>query len=207
MKACMLRILTLVLIAPCLLLSSCGSKKSTSAYPDYTGRGTVPTRVEEVTDECKEMALNAPASELRASGSAISSNRDFGTHQAVLYAKAALVAQIESLTLNVMKAYRSDTRSNGKMTNEEVVKQDVGAMSEQTIENCKVICSKVYRLSDGTYECNVCVSIPARDVEQAIGATVLTDDERLKVEFNAEQFRNSYADELKAFREKQMNNR
>lgn len=193
------------------LIESCGSKKVVEAsYPEYTGAGnTGPktvTRVEEDIDDCEQMALDAPAGELRAYASATDEDRDFARQQAILFAKAELASQIEALTLNVMKAYRAKIKSNGRSSSEADIKQDVGSMSEQTINNCKVICSKRYRLSNGTYECAVCISVPSADVEKVVGATVLSDDERLKVEFHAEQFRNSYADELRAFREKQKNN-
>lgn len=200
----------MILLLP--ILESCGSKKVVAAsYPEYTGAGnTGPktvTRIEEETDECEEMALNAPANEFRAYASAVDEDRDFARQQAILFAKAELVSQIESVTLNVMRTYRAKVKANGKSTSEADIKQDVGSMAEQTLNNCKVICSKRYRLSNGTYECAVCISCPSAEVEKIAGATVLTDDERMNVEFHAEQFRNSYSDELKAFRERQQQNR
>lgn len=192
------------------LFSSCGSGKSAAAkYPDYTGpvANAGSQRVEELTDECNEMEKNAPENEMRASSSAISANRDFGMQQAELFARGILAARIEALTMNVMKGYRGQIGANEKVTNEEDIKQDVAMFSEQTLRNCKVVCSKVYRLANGKYECLVCLSVPMGEVEKVVGATVLSDDERMKVEFNAKVFRNSYTDELKAFREKQLENR
>ncbi len=73
-------------------------------------------------------------------------------------------------------------------------------MSELVIENCRIVCSDFYRLSDGTYECVVCVSIPATKAEAISGAAAMNEDERAKVEFHEEQFRKSYRDELEEFR-------
>lgn len=192
-------------------LSSCGSSRKVpvASYPDYTGAGNTGTRmvtkVEEQIDECEQMAIDAPASELRAYASAVDEDRDFARQQAVLFAKAEMASQIESLTLSVMKGYRAKVKSNGRTASESDIKQDVGTMAEQTLENCRIICSKRYRLGDGTYECAVCISVPSEEVEKVIGATVLSDDERQNVEFNAEQFRRSYADELRAMRQSRQN--
>lgn len=207
--------LVTAIAAVCLLASAtaCGSSKKvpTASYPEYTGTGNtgtrVVTKVEEEIDECEQEALNAPASEWRAYASAIDEDRDFARQQAVIFAKAEMASQIESLTLNVMKAYRGKVKANGRSTSEADIKQDVGSMAEQNLTNCRIICSKRYRLGDGTYECAVCISMPSDEVEKVVGATVLGDDERQQVEFNAQQFRSSYADELKAFRERQKEGR
>lgn len=198
----------MILMVPA--LCSCGAKKvQTASYPEYTGAGNTGThtvtKVEEQLDECELMALEAPAGEWRAYGSAVDEDRDFARHQALLFAKAEMVSRMEALTLNVMKAYRGKVKSNGRAASEADIKQDVGSLSERVVENCAILCSKRYRLSDGTYECAVCIGIPTTDVEKITGAAVLSEDERQKVEFNAEQFRNSYAEELKAFRERQKN--
>lgn len=205
-----------ILLAGALLLSanlvSCSSSKQpVASYPDYTGAGNTGTRmvnkVEDKLDECEQESLNAPADEWRAYGSAVDEDRDFARQQAVLFAKANLIDQMQSLTLSVSKAYRGRVKANGLAASEADIKQDVGSMAEQMLENCRIICSKRYVLSDGTYECVVCISVPAKNVEMVAGNAVLNDDARMKVEFNAKQFRDTYADELAKFRQNQANNR
>lgn len=195
--------LTLSLITP-----SCSSKKVAKAsYPEYTSKGNTGTRtvtkVKEELDECEQESLNAPANELRAYASAVDEDRDFARQQAVLFAKANLVDQIESLVLNVMKGYRAKIKYNGKASSEANIRQDAGSMAERVVENCKIICSNRYRMSDGTYECSVCISIPNDIAETVAGATALNDDERLGVEFREQEFRNSYREELERFRQMQ----
>lgn len=187
---------------------SCGSKKmAVASYPEYTGAGNTGTRnvqkVKEEIDECEEQSMNAPASEMRAYASAISENRDFARQKAAAFARGDLASQIQALTLAVMKGYRADIKYNGKLSNEEDVKQDVGQMSEQMISNSRIICSNRYRLSDGTYECSVCISVPIQQVEMVAKAAVISDDERLGVEFREERFRNSYSQQYEDFRKRQ----
>ena len=171
-----------------------------------TGPRTV-GKVKEDLDECEIESLNEPTNEFRSYGSAIDEDRDFARHQAVLFAKASLADRIESIVLNVIKGYRNKIQVNGKVANEADIKQDVGSMAEQVIANCRIICSNRYRLSDGTYECSGCISIPALAAEKIAGAATINDDERMGVEFREQQFRESYREELERFRQQQKERR
>lgn len=62
-------------------------------------------------------------------------------------------------------------------------------------------------MSDGTYECAVCISVPSDNAEKISGAIALSDDERLNVEFHEQEFRNSYREELERFRQMQKENK
>ncbi len=203
MKKC---IYFLVLIFSVLTITSCGSsKKATIAsYPEYTGIGNTGTKkvtkTKEDIDECEQMALQAPSGEMRAYASAIDEDRDFARQQAVLFAKGQMVSNIQSLVLNVMKGYRAKTKKDGLSTSSADIKQDVNMMAERVVEGCRILCSNRYALSDGTYECAVCIAIGSPDVEKVAGATVLSQDEKLGVEFEAQKFRDSYKEELERFR-------
>lgn len=193
MKKILLVIIT-ALILPCVSIS-CAAKKKVK------NTSNIPTRVQkEERDECQKETDNEPSDEFRAYGSGISTTRDFARHKATLFAKAELVARLNSQMLNVMKAYRNDLGLGEKSLNENDIKQDIGMMSEQEVENCRIICSDIYRLSDGTYECVVCVSIPASKAEAISGAAAINEDERTQVEFHEDQFRKSYREELEEFR-------
>lgn len=178
---------------------SCAAKKKAKTQ-EYSNSG-VPTRVQkEERDECLIEAQNEPKDEIRAYGSGISTTRDFARHKATMFAKGELVSRLSTTVLNVMKGYRNDLGLGEKSINEDDVKQDIGLMSEREVENCRIICSDVYRLSDGKYECVVCVSIPASKAEAISGAAAMNEDERTQVEFHEEQFRKSYREELEEFR-------
>lgn len=193
MKKILLVIIT-ALMLPCVSIS-CAAKKKVK------NTSNIPTRVQkEERDECQKEADNEPSDEFRAYGSGISNTRDFARHKATLFAKAELVARLNSQMLNVMKAYRNDLGLGEKSLNENDIKEDIGMMSEQEVENCRIICSDIYRLSDGTFECVVCVSIPAAKAEVISGAAAINEDERTQVEFHEDQFRKSYREELEEFR-------
>ena len=194
-----------------IMLSSCGSSKkvATASYPEYTGVGNTGTKkvtkVKDEIDECEEKSLQASSGELRAYGSAIDEDRDFARQQAVLFAKGQMVSDIEALVLNVMKGYRGKTKKDGVSTSSSDIKQDVGLMAEGIVNDCRIICSNRYALSDGTYECSVCIAVGTPDVEKIAGAATLSEDEKLGVEFEAQKFRDSYKEELEKFRQQKAN--
>lgn len=188
------------------LFTSCGGSKkaAVASYPEYTGEGNTGTKkvkkVKEELDECEEQAMEAQSGELRSYGSAIDEDRDFARQQAVLFAKGQMVSDIEALVLNVMKGYRGKTKKDGVSTSSSDIKQDVQLMAERLVEGCRIICSNRYALSDGTYECSVCIAVGTPDVEKVAGAATLSDDEKRGVEFEAQKFRDSYKEELEKFR-------
>ena len=201
-----LLILLAAMLMPCMSVSCAAKKKAKNDYPQYTSQNgkQKATRVQkEEIDECEEASMDEPASEFRAYASAVDEDRDFARQQAILFAKAALADRLESMVLNVMKGYRNTLQTANKKWSESDIKQDVGSMAERVLENCKVVCSNRYKMSDGSYECSVCVSIPANMAETVAGAAALNDDERMGVEFREEQFRNSYREELENFRKMQ----
>ncbi|MFR1235966.1 MAG: hypothetical protein ACLSC9_06475 [Barnesiella sp.] len=196
----------LLIFSVSVLFPSCGGSKkvAVASYPEYTGEGNTGskrvTKVKEMIDECEKLSLEAPSGELRAYASAIDEDRDFARQQAVLYAKAQVVSDVEQLVLNVMKGYRAKTKKNGVSSSTSDTRQDIGGMAEMLVEGSRIICSNRYALSDGTYECSVCVAIDNPAVEKMAGAAVLSDDEKLGVEFEAQKFRDSYKEELEKYR-------
>lgn len=205
----MLSVVLALAVVSGLTFASCSKKVNVATYPEYTKAGNTGVKavqkVKEEIDECEQMEIDCPTSEMRAYASAVDEDRDFARQQAVLFAKASLASQIESLVLNVQRAYRGTVKGNGKRSSEADIKQDVGSMAEHTLNNSRVICSNRYRLSDGTYECSVCISIPSGEVEKIAGVAMLNDDERMQIEFNAERFRDSYREELERYRAEQKN--
>lgn len=163
---------------------SCGSskvQKVSSTQDSYNGRG-----VEDVLDECEQQSLDCPSDEIRAYASAVSEDRDFARQKALLLAKGVLSNNIKAIVSNVMDAVRKDRTYGGKTIHEGEFYQKVISQSENTISNCQIICSKRYRLSNGTYECTVCVSIPAEPIKEIITTdlqTTFSMDKEQSIEF------------------------
>lgn len=163
--------------------NSCGSSKVQKlSYPSYTSDGnTGPRSVSKSKierDECENESYAAPAGELRAYASAISENREFARQKAILLAKGALVTNIEAIVSNVMEGISQDKTINGVASHEEDFRRSVKTKSESTISNCKIICSNIYQMSDGTYESTVCISVPTEPIQKILVAdmAIVTPD-------------------------------
>ena len=131
---------------------------------------------------------------------AIDYDRDFARQSAVANARAQMASDIQALVTNVFKNYRATTTKNNVSTSEADRQQDIISIAEEVISRTTITCSKRYRLSDGRYECAVCVSMvqsASEDIEKA----VLSEDAKLGVRFDAEQFRKSYQEELERYRQ------
>lgn len=175
MKAIKLFALSCMAFAIAATCNSCGSSKVQKlSYPSYTSEGnTGPRNVSRTKierEECENEAYNAPDGELRAYASAISESRDFARQKAILLAKGSLTSNIEALVSSVAESVTNDVTSNGTASHKEDFTQAVMAKSERTIRNCKIVCSNIYQMSDGTYESTVCISIPTEPIKTLIKA-------------------------------------
>lgn len=201
-----LSVITLLLFGS-LAFTSCGSKQAaTNPYPNYTARAAPATpatsqsqRVEEEIDDCEKESMKMEGGLLRAYGSAIDYDKDFARQIAATNARAQMASDIKALITNVMKNYRSTTRQNNASTSSADVQQDITSIAEETITRTSVICSKRYKLADGRYECSICIGM-VKPIEEEVGGLVLSEDKKLGVQFDAEQFRKAYQEELERYR-------
>lgn len=202
-----------LLLSGSLAFTSCRSKQVVAyPYPNYTApttpaAPTTPTtpatsqsqRVEEEIDECEKESMKMEGELLRAYGSAIDYDKDFARQIAATNARAQMASDIKALITNVMKNYRGTTRQNAASTSSADVQQDITSIADEVITRTSIICSKRYRLADGRYECTVCVSM-VKPIEEEVGGLILSEDKKLGVQFNAEQYRKAYQDELARYR-------
>lgn len=150
--------------------------------------------------ECMKESLKPKKDEFRAYGSGISPNRAMATKKATMAARAELAAQIENLTRDVADSYVGTRQIGGKRLHEEKDDRDLHTMVEHLLKGSRIICSDEYQLSDGTYEAEVCMSIPSVGVEEMGAALLMEKDSELKVDFDAENYRKSYQEALEEYR-------
>lgn len=186
-----------------LLCSSCRTKTVYAPYPNYAGTPQqIPAnnKVEEELDDCEKESLKIEGDLLRAYGSAIDYDRDFARQSAAANARAQMASDLEALVTNIFNSYRGTTTKVERGTSSGDRQQDITSIAEQVLNRTTIICSKRYRLADGRYECAVCIGM-VQSAEEAVENAVLSEDEKLGVRFDAEQFRKSYKEELERYRQ------
>lgn len=193
----------------CLLLASCGGTKTiANSYPQYGNNrhGMSQTVLEDDRQEIEDSPMqilvnNCPENELRALGIA----KDFELGYAMTYAerngKAKLARQISELVLAIGHDYRSRTQKNNDYGVQGFNKDDVQAATEQLIKDMKIVGSKKYKTKDGKYEVEVCVSIPRQNVEVMAGGTIMTEDEKLGLQFEQNEFEKDLEKNMERFRQ------
>lgn len=150
--------------------------------------------------ENRQLSMEVSENELFAFGSAIDTDRDFARQQAVLLAKVQMVSGIKSLALSTLNSYYEKTKRNGLSISESDKEQDAGMIAEVILEDCKIVYSKRNALSDGTYEYVVCISTTIDSAGDVVGAIVLSEDEKLNVEFDIDKCMESYEEQLECYR-------
>lgn len=143
-------------------------------------------------DECEEESMREPLNELRAYASAVDDEREFAREEAILLAEAALVERMESLVESTMERYQHKVKVDGATLNQKEIVKDVKSQAQREIKNWKIICSNLYRLSDGNYEYHICVSIPNSIPETIIRTAIINESDRKSVKINKEALEKSY---------------
>lgn len=160
-------------------------------------------RVEEDLDECEEMSMDFSDGTLKAYASAINPDRDFARTTATTRARAELAASISAVVTNVIKSYRGSTTVGTSQDLEENIRQIADVTAEEQMGYTAVACSKRYALSDGRYEATVCVKMMndlADTCREAVKKS-LSAEEKTRVEFNEQRFRDSLEEGLQRYRQ------
>lgn len=183
-----------------LVLASCASSKPVAM--------TGPTKVKLALDECQELAQQKPA--IRAWGEGINFGLSEATEYAELSARSkfarALASAVKTAQSTDNAGYRkaSSDGKNGANVRDEAAKQNSMSISvaEETVKNAVIIKTSQYQQIDGSYQVFVCLEYQAgvaqlaKDLTKKVEQQV-SDEERMKMNFEFEKFRQRVEEELK----------
>ena len=184
--------------------SAIGNAAMSQTSYNSIGNSSSKTRVEKEKidlDECEEESMREPSNELRAYASAVDDEREFAREEAILLAEAALVERIESLVESTVERYQHKIKVDGNTLNQKEIVKDVKSRAVREIKNWKIICSNLYRLSDGNYEYHICVSIQNSIPETIIRTAIINESDRKGVKINKVALDESYKEARKREKE------
>ena len=167
-----------------------------------------PQKVKLALDECQELAMQKPA--IRAWGEGINFDLSAATEYAELSARSkfarALASAVKTAQSSDNAGYRkaSTDGKNGANVRDEAAKQNSMSMSvaEETVRNAVIIKTSQYQQIDGSYQVFVCLEYQAgvgqlaKDLSKKVQQQV-SDDDRMKMNFEFEKFRQRVEEELK----------
>lgn len=189
------------MIASLILCGCGGSKKATTQWSG-------PSKMKIELDECQELAQQKP--EVRAWGEGINFRLSSASNYAEMQARGkfarAIAAKIKTAQEESGFIYRKSStnmkegasvRDEGANSNEMTLQ-----VAEETIKNTVIIKTSQYLQTDGSYQVFVCLEYKdgiakmADDIADKVKQRI-PDDERIKMQYEFQKFRERVEEELK----------
>ncbi|MEF2683648.1 MAG: hypothetical protein U0N13_07905 [Parabacteroides johnsonii] len=187
-----------------LMLSGCGGARKTTDTQQWRG----PSKVKIELDECQVMAQQKP--ELRTWGEGINFRLSTASNYAEMQARGKFARAIASKIKTAQEESGFSYRKSSSNQNESASVRDEGENSndmtlqiaEETIKNTVIIKTSQYMQADGSYQVFVCLeykdglSKMADDIVEKVQQQI-PDDDRIKMQYEFQKFRERIEAELK----------
>ena len=170
--------------------SQCRSKRDAAQTP--TGE----TRVEVL---CSGPEFFSNADFFRANSVAESQNQANSKRMALSNARAELAAQIEVTVKSVIDNYVQDVTVGNRS---EFTQRYEGLSREvvnQRLSGTRVICEELTRTGDGMYKTYIAIELSGDEYFNAMNQRI-SNDERLRVDYNYEKFKETFNQEMEQMR-------
>lgn len=117
-------------------------------------------------------------------------------------ARAELATLIQSTIKGTIDNYVNSTELNNVEQVEERFEGLTREVINQQLNNIKVICEKQTKTGQNKYKTYIALEMSAKDLEEAIQQK-LSQDEKLKVDYDYEKFKETYEAEMQKLEAKQ----
>ena len=171
--------------------SQCRSKRDAAQTP--AGE----TRVEVL---CSGPEFFSDADFFRANSVAESQNQANSKRMALSNARAELAAQIEVTVKSVIDNYVQDVTVGNRS---EFTQRYEGLSREvvnQRLSGTRVICEELTRTENGMYKTYIAIELSGDEYFNAMNQRI-SDDERLRVDYNYEKFKDTFNQEMEQMRD------
>ncbi len=185
MKRNFLLILPSLLIASGLILDGCKSNKS-----QPTPKGEV-----EIIVPCSGPEFFTNDKVFRANSIGESLDQVTSKKKALANARAELAASISTLVKAVTDNYVNSREFNNKEEVEERFEQLNREVVNQKLTGVKTICEKLVQTSSGKYKTYIAIELSAAELVAEYNERLSTD-ERLKIDYDYEKFKNTFDAEM-----------
>lgn len=159
------------------------------------GKEKLPKGETEVSIPCSGPDYFTNKNYFRANSLGESSDLVVSKKKAMDNARAELAASIESTVKTVTDNYVNSREFNNKEDLEERFEQLNRTIVNQTLSGVKMICEKQVQTSQGGYRTYVAIELSASDIVQKYNEN-LSKDERLKIDYDYEKFKETFDKEM-----------
>ena len=185
MKRKLYLILPGLLIASAFILDSCKGKKS-----QPTPKGEV-----EIVVPCSGPDFFTSKDAFRANSIGESMDQVTSKKKALANCRAELASSIQTTVKAVTDNYVNSREFNNKEEVEERFEQLNREVVNQKIQGTKTICEKLVKTGEGKYKTYIAIELSASDLVSTYNER-LSNDERLKIDYDYEKFKETFNQEM-----------
>lgn len=171
-----------------LFIVSCGSSKTAQA-PAGDVRVEVP---------CSGPEYRTNNEYFRANAMGLSSDMNIAKQKAMADARTQLAQAIEvkvkAVTDNYSSSYQTGENEEAKSRYQQLARQAV----QQKLSGIRVLCEETMKSPDGKYKVYVAIELSGNEIMEAT-ANRISNDEKLKIDFEYEKFKKIFDEEMQNF--------
>lgn len=112
-----------------------------------------------------------------------------------------LAALVQAEVQAVIENYGQNAAIAGKNINEGLYQELTRTVVKQQLNGLEVVGEKLFKLANGDFRYHICLQMSKEALEEKV-SEVLSNDERLRLEFDREQFKKIFNEEMEKFARK-----
>jgi len=186
-------LLTLLALVASPMMQGCKSKKKAAATP----KGE-----EKIVMFCSGPEFFSNAEYFRANDVGESTNQSMAKKKAMSNARLALAGSIETTVKAVIDNYFNSYTSDRTIEDKERYEGLSREVINQKLNGIRTICEEYTRTSDGNYKCYVAIELAGDEIANGMSKRI-SDDDKLRIDFQYENFKKTFEKEMEEFKNRQ----
>jgi hypothetical protein len=187
LRSIMMMTLLAFIMAP--TLQSCKSSKKVAAPSGETA----------ITMYCSGPEYFSDNEYFRANNSGESTNQSMAKKKAMSNARLDLAAGIQTQVKAVIDNYFSSYTSGQEIEDKEKFEGLSREVINQQLNGIRTICEQFTKLENGNYKCYVAIELAGDEILNGMKGRI-SDDDKLKIDFQYEKFKEEFNKEMEEFK-------
>lgn len=185
-------VLALVALLAAPMMQGCKSSKESKSTP----KGE-----EKIEMYCSGPQYYSDGEYFRANDVAESTNQSMAKKKAMSNARLALAGSIETTVKAVIDNYFSSYTSGKDIDDKERYEGLSREVIDQQLNGIRTICEEYTKTAEGNYKCYVAIELAGDEIANNMSKRI-SDDEKLKIDFQYENFKKTFEKEMEDFKNK-----
>lgn len=188
LRSLMILVLVAVFAAP--MIQSCKSSKESASTP----KGE-----EKIEMYCSGPEYSSNGEYFRANDVAESTSQSMAKKKAMSNARLALAGSIQTTVKAVIDNYFQSYTSGQDIDDKERYEGLSREVIDQQLNGIRTICEEYTKTAEGNYKCYVAIELAGNEIANNMSKRI-SDDEKLKIDFQYENFKKTFEKEMEEFK-------